>query len=72
MKAILFSALFWIILTGCNNPEYALEEVDNPQFKSNVEFLGYENLNYPGSSSSKRNTSWIPYSVGRQMSLKGF
>ena len=48
MKATFLPALLWIIITGCNNPEYALEEVDNPPFKPNVEFLGYEDLNHPG------------------------
>ena len=35
-------------MAGCNNPEYALGEVDNPRFKPKVEFQGYENLNHPG------------------------
>ncbi len=48
MKTIFLPVLFFIVVAGCNNPEYALEEVDNPPFKPNVEFLGYENLNQPG------------------------
>jgi len=48
MKTIFLPALFLIILVGCNTPEYALEELDNPRFKPNVEFLGHEDLSHPG------------------------
>jgi len=48
MKAKFLPALLLIVVAGCNNPEYALEEVDNPRFKPNVEFQGYEDLNHPG------------------------
>ncbi|MEA3462761.1 MAG: beta-N-acetylhexosaminidase [Bacteroidota bacterium] len=48
MKTKCLPALFLIILVGCNTPEYTLDKVNNPLFKPNVEFLGYEDLNHPG------------------------
>jgi len=48
MKTKCFPALFLILLTACNTPEYTLEDVYNPPFKPNVEFRGYEDLNHPG------------------------
>ena len=48
MKTLFLPALFLIILAGCNTPEYTLEKIDNPPFKPNVEFQGYEDLNHPG------------------------
>jgi hypothetical protein len=48
MKSLCLPALFLIILAGCSNPEYFVEEVDNPVFKPNIEFMGQEDLNHPG------------------------
>lgn len=48
MKATFLPALLWIMLSGCSHQDYIIEKVNNPQFKPNVEFLGYENLNHPG------------------------
>lgn len=48
MKITFLAALFLLILTGCNNSEYVIEELDNPQYKPNVEFIGQEDLNHPG------------------------
>ena len=48
MKTIFLPALLLIMFVGCNTPEYALEELDNPRFKPNVEFLGHEDLSHPG------------------------
>ena len=48
MKAnyLVLSSLF--ILSGCNHAEYVVEPVDNPPFKPNIEFIGYEDLSHPG------------------------
>lgn len=43
----LFIAAF-VIITGCGNTEYSVEQVDNPVYKPNVEFLGFEDLSNPG------------------------
>lgn len=43
----LFIAVF-LILVACPNVEYILEPVDNPPFKPNTAFLGYEDLKHPG------------------------
>ncbi len=48
MKAIFLPGLFLILVAACNNPQYTLEETDNPPFKANVEFMGYEDLEHPG------------------------
>ncbi|MCK4880582.1 MAG: hypothetical protein KAS82_07980, partial [Bacteroidales bacterium] len=48
MKTTFLPVLLLIIVAGCNSPDYSLEEVDNPLFKPNVEFMGYEDLNHPG------------------------
>jgi len=48
MKTTFLPALLLIVFAGCSNPEYVLEKVDNPCFKPNVEFQGYEDLNHPG------------------------
>ncbi|NOR35055.1 MAG: family 20 glycosylhydrolase [Bacteroidales bacterium] len=48
MKTTFLPALLLIVFAGCSNPEYVLEKVDNPLFKPNVEFQGYEDLNHPG------------------------
>ena len=37
-----------LIILGCNNKEYSIENVNNPAFKPNVEFLGFEDLSNPG------------------------
>ena len=46
VKYLLFAAFF--IITGCSNMEYSIENVDNPTFKPNVEFQGFEDLSNPG------------------------
>ena len=48
MKALLYIFASFLLFAGCSNPEYVLEEVDNPPFRPNVEFLGYEDLTHPG------------------------
>jgi len=48
MKTLFLPVLLLLVIAGCNNPEYTLAEHDNPPFKPNVEFLGYEDLNHPG------------------------
>jgi len=48
MKTIFLPALFLIAVVACNPPEYTLEEFNNPPFKPNVEFIGYEDLSHPG------------------------
>jgi hexosaminidase len=53
MKTIFLPALLLIIVVGCSNHKYALEESDNPRFKPNVEFQGYEDLTHPGFQSLK-------------------
>ena len=44
---ILFIAAF-LIITGCRNEEYYIEQVDNPSYKPNLEFQKFEDLNNPG------------------------
>ena len=41
-------ALLWTMLTGCMQQDFLIEKVNNPPFKPNVEFQGYEDLNNPG------------------------
>ena len=48
MKAKFLPALLLFVVAGCSKPEFILEEVDNPLFKPNVEFMAYEDLNHPG------------------------
>jgi len=37
-----------LLLSGCGNREYSVEEIDNPLYKPNVEFRGFEDLSHPG------------------------
>lgn len=48
MKALLYIFASILIISGCKNREYVLEEVDNPPFRPNVEFIGFEDLTHPG------------------------
>ena len=48
MKTRFLPALVMLVFAGCNNSEYVLEELDNPVFRPNVEFMGQEDLSHPG------------------------
>lgn len=48
MKTKLIPVAVLIIFAGFSHPQYFLQEVDNPVFKPNVEFQGFEDLNHPG------------------------
>ncbi len=48
MKVKLLFLTAFLIIAGCRNAEYTVESVDNPPFKPNVEFLGFEDLSNPG------------------------
>ncbi len=48
MKVYLLALATCILLSGCGNMEYSLEKTDNPPFKPNVEFQGFEDLSNPG------------------------
>ena len=48
MKVIYLLIAAYLMLSGCRNTEYAIEEIDNPIFKPNVEFQGFEDLSNPG------------------------
>ncbi len=48
MKEYAFILVCLLMLLGCSPKGYVLEEVDNPPYKPNLEFLGYEDLSHPG------------------------
>jgi len=48
MKSTFLPLLFCCLLAACTHSDYLVEEMDNPTFKPNVEFLGYEDLTFPG------------------------
>ena len=45
-KLAILATLF--VMAGCGNVQYEVEKIDNPPFKPNVEFIGFEDLNHPG------------------------
>ena len=47
MKVIILFIVACLLLSGCNNAEYATVKVDNPPFKPNVEFQSFEDLSNP-------------------------
>ncbi len=48
MKVKIICIAASLLLSACGNREYSLEETDNPPFKPNVEFIGYEDMSHPG------------------------
>ncbi len=48
MKVKIIFIAVCLIIAGCGKMEYAVEEVDNPPYKPNVEFQGFEDLSNPG------------------------
>lgn len=48
MKALSIILVSLLVLYGCAQTEYVQEEVENPPFKPNTEFMGYEDLSHPG------------------------
>ncbi len=48
MKASPLFITVCLLLTGCTSGEYVVEKTDNPPYKPNIEFQGFEDLANPG------------------------
>ena len=48
MKVYFICFAVCLLLVGCGNREYSIEEIDNPSYKPNVEFQGFEDMSHPG------------------------
>lgn len=48
MKVIYLLFATCLLFSGCGNKKYSNETIDNPTFKPNVEFMGFEDMSHPG------------------------
>jgi len=48
MKVYYVCFAICLLLSGCGNIEYSIEKIDNPRYKSNVVFQGFEDMSHTG------------------------
>ena len=65
----LFLAAF-LILFACKNADYTVEPVENPPFRPNVEFLGFEDLSHPGFQHLIEKISLLYLKVEKEIHMK--
>jgi hypothetical protein len=71
MKVYSLILVACLMLTGCGKKEYFVENTDNPPYKPNIEFQGFEDLSHPGFQHLIEKYQLTQYFMERQMSSKG-